>query len=222
MANESIERFLRAEGRGLDVPRESELTLDAGREELGRDAHRLEIRSFDDLRSLRLVVPEVREDSVREAIAADDEAAWQESFRLADAGRTDCACHERTETESSIAPQRGGAARSVEAAYRGLRRRRHPSLARLVGAEIKNRVTSDSLVVKAVYGWTDRLMVAKVIDLIAFKYKDVTIAHNATLSLAPAVNIFYCGDLRIHVGGRLRIKGSYIKVNCLSAQGNLA
>jgi hypothetical protein len=51
---------------------------------------------------------------------------------------------------------------------------------------------------------------------------DVEIGKNATLTLGPAEKGLYCGELRIHVGGKLVVKGSGVKVRCLAAHGNLS
>lgn len=219
MANDTIERFLRAEGPDLEVSRDKQLTIDPDRAEFAEQLHRLEARDFEDLQALSLIPPELDERRVRAAIAADDDDTWQTALRITEAAVASCGCKPRPEQDHRVRD----AAADLHANYSALRRRRHHALADVVSKALSSPVAWDSLIVKAVYGWIDRLTTVQIIDsyLIVALYKDITIGHNATLTLISTVNGLWANHFRIYTGGELKINSSFIKIVCKSFQGDL-
>ncbi len=219
MANDTIERFLRAEGPDLEVSRDEQLTIDPDRAEFAEQLHRLEARDFEDLQALSLIPPELDERRVRAAIAADDDDTWQTALRITEAAVASCVCKPRPEQDHRVRD----AAADLHTNYSALRRRRHHALADVASKALSTPVAWDSNIVKAVYGWMARLATVQIIhsSLLAFHVKDVTIWHNATLTLAPSINGLWANHLRIYTGGQLKVTSSWIKIKCNSFQGDL-
>ena len=213
----SLERFLSAEAASIEVPGDEEIVVDPGEQRFGSHAHKLEVRSFEDLQVLHLIPQGINERSVREAIAKDDEVAFDSARRSLERGTDPCDC---TAEQDPDVPPKLKLGADLRGIYVGLRKSQHPHTAKLVSETTGTPVAWDSPVAKSVYGWVSQLA-WKQIDLVALLFKDIEIGKNSTLTLTPTTKVLWASDIRIHLGGKLKVTSSYIKIKCATVQGNL-
>lgn len=216
----SISELSRVDGEDIVVNRGQEVVLAPDREEYVRYFHEVEVRSFTDLQALHFIPEGLDEAKIRTAITKDDaEGLALARTQLQIPAAAPCGCH-GGHAESATVPQRSYAA-NLRSAYTAIRRAYHPYLAEVLSEHYGRQILWDDLLPKNVRGWTVQLERMTFLKPIALKLKDITIQQNATLSLTSSTSKLWANDIRIHVGGKLNVNSSYIKIRCHSVQGNL-
>lgn len=211
----SVAQALKRPGGDLRVKEKSEITI-------GPDAdgaewfHRIRIESFQDLQRMSFVPEGLDERRAMEAVARDNEAAFEMASRSSASDEAPCGC----DGERADAPSREVS--PLRARYARLRSSLNPQLARALSEVYRREVQWDDPIAIHAYRWIDRWVVDKGFSLGAFVLRDIVVAKNSTLNIAPQTQIVLANDIRIHTGGKIRTLGSYMKIRCASIQGNLA
>lgn len=222
MGERAVEEVFRAPRVDLSVEDETEVVLDAENERLSEARKLVEIRTFADLQQLSLIPDWLDEHRFSEAFARDDEEARQlaREYVASSPNRSECGCPQEAQVDVPFKQVYGRAFRD---AYVGIRKSHSPHLAEYMSeASGSSYEAGDLQVTRAsgVYGAITKAM-SPIMHYI-WALNDVEIGKNATLTLGPAEKGLYCGGLKIHVGGKLVVKGSGVKIRCLSAHGNLS
>lgn len=179
---------------------------------------RVRLTSFKDLQSMSMIPQGLDEKKVIDAIARDNDAAFEAAQRAPADGARGCGC-EGSETEAASGNSKPGA--TLRARYSGLRRSFHPHLAKLLTEVYRREVSWDHILATQVYRLVDRLTVAKAVDLGSILMKDIVVQKNSTLNVAASSQLLWANNIRIHTGGKIVTPGSYLKIQCVSIQGNL-
>ena len=177
----------------------------------------VEIESFDDLRKLHLVAPNLDGKRVREAIRSDDARALELARQQAGSNFDACTC-EGAPGSSAASPYHA----RLRAAYGGIRKRQHQDLAAILSEIYRKTVDWDSPEAVSTWSWIEKLSLAGRISIKVLFAADIIVGHNATMMIAAATKHRTANNIKIHTGGRIVVAGSYIKVLCNSAVGNLA
>lgn len=220
MSERAVDEVLRAPRDDLRVEDETEIVLDSQNERLSAARRLVEIRTFADLQQLSLIPDWLDEHRVAEALARDDEEARQlaREYVASSPNRSECDCAHEARAEVPFKHVYG---RALRDAYIGIRKSHSPHLAEYMSEASKSSYQAGDLQVSRVSGYDYAVKWAPIMHYI-WALNDVEIGKNATLTLGPAEKGLYCGELRIHVGGKLVVKGSGVKIRCLSAHGNLS
>lgn len=215
---ESVQDALKAPREDLTVEEGMEVRLEPENQGLVRGRHVVEVRTFEDLQGLSLVPERLSERDVSEAIKLDDEEA--RTVAREQLARNHAACVHAPMVE---APPKLAYRSELNRVYTGVRKSYNPHLAEVMSGVATTPYAFHDLHVAVTRGWYTAvtLNAAMLKAYVVWLFKDVTIGKNATLTLGAKEKVLHCGDLRIHVGGKLLISGSGVKVRCLSAQGNL-
>ncbi|MDH5823585.1 hypothetical protein QFW77_11365 [Luteimonas sp. RD2P54] len=220
----SVDQALKQRREDLTIKDKGEVLV--GPEgEYARFFQRVRVSSFKDLQRMSFVPEGLDEKKAMDAIARDNDAAFEAALRAPDEGDPDCGCDcdGRHDAETPASRPAGRAAISpLRARYSRLRRNFHPQLARALTEVYRRDVQWDHMVATHVHRWIDRLVVAKEFDLGSILFRDIVVGKNSTFNVAASTQILWANDIRIHVGGKIRTLGSYMKVKCASIQGNLA
>jgi hypothetical protein len=220
MSETVLEEVLQAPRQDLIVEDGSEVRLEPANERVAHARHLIEIGSFRDLRTLSLIPEWLDERTARDAIAADDEEGLALAREYLQRAEPSCSCHGGPEPAPETPLKLSHRAR-LRRAYVGIRKSHHPHLARRMSEAGPSRYAFDDLHPAIVHGWLSRVSSIVAFPAPIWLWKDVKIGTNATLTLAPGEHYLGCGDLRIHVGGKLVIPGSGAKIKCHTARGNL-
>jgi hypothetical protein len=222
MNTSQLEELLTRDRVDLDVGDEREVSLDEENRELADARHVVEIRSFQDLQALELVPSGLDEQTVRDAILADDDEARPLAHAYLTQAERSCACN--SETDSYVErPLKLTFRTSLRSAYIGIRKTYNPNLAKVMSNQAQAPYAFDDLQVAMVRGWVSRQWEKGVIVKPIWLLQNVTIGRSATLIIGRTENSAYlsCQDLRIHIGGKILIVGSGAKIKCVTAQGNI-
>jgi hypothetical protein len=221
MKKQTLEEVLDAPREDLLVEDQTEVVLEPENELVSRARHAVEVRAFEDLQALHLVPEWLSERTLQEAIARDDDEARSLARGYMTDRRTPCDC-DGGEVASDLRPFKLTYRSEYRRAYVGIRKAYHPNLAALMTDGGRGAYDASDIHVSMVHGWYSRFHDVGAIVTALWFLADVEIGKGATLALGPAEKGLYCGDLRIHVGGKLLIKGSGAKIRCASARGNLS
>lgn len=219
MAPVPVDEIFAQPRESISLRPDETLDLDPSNERVRGFYHEAEIRSFADLQTLDLIPRRLDENRVREAINADDDEVLAAAMRRAGNGDRDCGC----------SSEDGGTTRSSKLAYSddlrsmysAMRRRYNPRLARILTENTGVFHNYDDIAPAVVTHWSKNWWSTPAMLLQLWLFMDVEVGANSTLVLGKSAKGLYCGDLRIHVGGRLVVKGSAVKIRCASATGNI-
>lgn len=179
--------------------------------------HKIDVKSFEDLKTLSVLPKGLDETKARRAITADDQLT-----------RTNAARIVRTEKAASWLPENTNVGNrnahdiATRRAFEGMRRSTNRNLAKLLSDCHRTTIPADSQIATSAY-----LTILNVRWIIAHDYllaflNDITIEHNATMNIAQGTNSLRGHDLRIHTGGKMVINVSNINIRLNSAEGNIA
>lgn len=212
----SIRKVLQQQAHNIVIPQSQEVNVGPD-EEYGQLFHRVQLRTFDDLQALSLVPEGLNEDNVRQAMALDDAEALNQARNHLHTTLRTCSCQGGQTGQSSWKYHFRSDLRTT---YNGIRRTYHLHLSQLLSDHYQKTVEWDSLLAMSVWGWTKHVtdFAPSVLVLLA---ADITINRDATMNLSTTAKVLLANDIRIHVGGRLIINSSFIKIRCASAQGDL-
>lgn len=216
----SVDQVLKQRREDLVIKEKGEITIGPD----GDYAHcfqRVRVASFKDLQRMSFIPEGLDEKKAMDAIARDNEAAFEAALRTPAGDDGECGCEGGAE-ETASRPVRHGAITPLRARYSRLRRSFNPQLARVLSETYRRDVQWDHAITTHVYRWIDRLVVAKEFDLGSILFRDIVVHKNSTLNVAPSTQILWANGIRIHVGGKIRALGSYMKIKCASIEGNLA
>ncbi len=199
----SVKEVLTREPRDLEVPENTEMLLSPYEREHSEYFVRVELKSFEDLKTLGFVPRGLSEEKVRHAISMDDEEARNLADKLLDTqARQRCSCeNHQPQTSRSYGSD-------LRRLYTSTRNRYHPSLAKLLAEHLSARVEWDSPLPGIIRRWilfTD-------ISLVSALFRDITINRGATLSVDKSARSLMAGTIWIHRTGRLVSQGSYLKI----------
>jgi hypothetical protein len=211
-----VSELFQRERRDLIIPRSQEITLSPEQAEFRPFFHLVEIRTFSDLQVLSLVPQGLAEDLVRTAIAADDDESWAFANSVLQAHGQQCRCVGAAGS-AQLAPKRSFR-REVAAVQRAVRKAHNSHLAQVMSTVQRTRFRPDDMHPAIVHRWVSHLEVAQALSIVVALASDLVIQHNATLHVSGATTALYAANIRIHVGGKLRIHGSYKKI---VASGNV-
>jgi len=217
MANESAlpepisaERAARLERRDLRVPDGQSRTVGPFDEETRDTFSVVAIESFDDLRLLGFVHPELDVPAAVAAIRADNlqhRTFVEETMRTAAAtghGASDggCGC--------------GGGCGGAGAPRLA---RSHTNLIDLLQplADVELRPTHP--MVSHTRSYVSRFAAGALKYVGMFNLFNITVGDGATLTMSPSVSLLWANDITIGSEGRLRFAGSGVKVKCLTLNG---
>jgi hypothetical protein len=222
MSENSVEEALRAQREDLHVEPDTEIVLGPENEQLSAARKVVEVRTFADLQLLGYIPESLEEGRVAEALARDDEHARELAREYVLRGRSPCSCGDGDDARQE-APLKHSYGRAYRDTYIGIQKSHAPNLARYMSDASGSSYQPGDLQVARVRGWDTALKrVGPPVMHFIWALKDVEIGKNATLTLGAGENGLYCGELRIHVGGRLVVNGSGVKIRCLAARGNLS
>lgn len=216
----SIDEFLRQKGENFAVPRGQEVRVDPDDDRFASSTYRLEVRSFEDLEKMSMVPTGLPQKEVMEALAKDDAESLDLAHRLLEtrAKSGPCSCQATTGEQ---APRKLTYRSELRIEYNGIRKSHNVHLARLLTNVHRRQVAWDSLLAAHTHGHFARLTEEPSIAVVVWLGFDLVIMHNATLHIQPSVSQIKFNNINIHVGGRLNVLGSYLKIKCESIQGNI-
>jgi hypothetical protein len=219
---ETVETFLNARREELVVPDGANVLVDPRDEQYQRYVHNVRITGYNDLQALRFVPEHLRETEVRVAIAADDRATLEvarQSF-----GTPSRPCGHRSGGVPSGEEQGTTTGVSLRSTYARLRPSYHPNLADLVSSAGGSPSHFSDLDVAVIHKRIMTLLPKSGIETMSVLglCMNVVIGKNSTLTLGPSVKGLHGHDLKIHVGGKLIVKGAGVKLVFHSAQGNVS
>lgn len=215
-----IIEVLQQRGDDIVIPKSKVVNVGPEEKEFAQFFHRVEVRSFDDLQELSLISKGLDEKRVQKAIADDDGEALSIAREYVK-GRAK-ACDFESGQNMEATPLKLSYRSSLRTTFNGIRKSHNIHLSRLLSDLHGEEVESHSLIAAITHGWFKRLLFLKVIPILVFLPKDITIMHNATLNLSPSTNLLWANDIRIHIGGKLKINSSYVKIRCASVKGNIS
>jgi hypothetical protein len=195
----------------LDTSEDEELVLSPEQPEHHQYLARARLDGYRDLQALGLVPRNMPEQSVREAIASDD----QDAMRLAQdmllrrrAAQPAAICNcEQSESHPTTSSFR----RDLKQTYREIRRDYHPALANALSEHYRVEFSWDSALAGSINGWVHRIYRPEVTIEFAF-FRDITIRRGSTLSLRNDSTVLLARNIRIHREGRLRHRGGYLRI----------
>lgn len=200
----------------------------SGKIEIGPDGEyakhyqRVRLTSFKDLQRMSLIPEGLDEKKTMEAIARDDDSAFEVVQRMPSTGKTGCDCHDGDgdHAATSTLPRHSSGA-MLRAQYSDLRATFNQHLARVLADVYRRDVQWDYAIASHVYRWVDRLVVAVAFDIGTIMIRDITVQKNSTLNIAASTQLVWANNIRIHTGGKIKTTGSYMKIKCASIEGNL-
>jgi hypothetical protein len=166
---------------------------------------RIRLQAFDDLQVLGLVPRGLRQEAIRTAIAADDEAVQrlaEERVRRGDAAAP-CGCSQSGGRSLSFSA-------SLRASYQALRRDYNPALARVLSNHYGTELAWDSHLAISVRGWTSRFSKEALVTVALFR--DIQIGRNARLDVEASSVELLARNIRIHRSGTLSHHGGYLRI----------
>jgi hypothetical protein len=220
MKKQALKEILAEPREDLVVDDQTEVVLE-GEDELAARARRIvEIEALEDMQALRLVPEWLSERELQEAIVLDDEEARSLARGQMSAQPAPCGCDE--EVAADMRPAKLTHRSEFQRAYVGIRKAYNPNLAKLMTEAGRSTYDPSDIQVAMVRGWYSRVQDIGIVMFPIWLFEDVVIGVGATLTLGPKEKGLHCGDLRIHVGGKLLIQGSGAKIYCIgSAQGDV-
>jgi hypothetical protein len=229
MKDNTIRKLFESPRRDLVVPEDQEWHVDQRDERFSGMLHRVRVCTYEDLQTLHFIPVRLRETDVREAMAHDDGEALAAARSHLQTGSMVCSCG----MGAGVAHASGPVAyrRSLRTTYNAIRKFYNPALARVYSEAMGTKEAWDSLAVAIVAGWVKKVPPSLTLasappppklihPLLVMFGKEIEINKNATLYTGP-VNYLNAIALKIHVGGKMKIQSSGIKIWCKSAQGNL-
>jgi len=214
-----IGKVLELEGGDIAIPRPEVVNVGPEEEAYAQYFHCVEIRSFGDLQALTLVPEGLDEEAVRQAMAEDDAEALSAARHYLQT-HTKAGVYSCGEPEDGI-PLKFSYRSDLRTTYDAIRKTQNPHLSRLLSDLYEKEVAWDSLVPAHIRGWIYKLSLVGSIPLVVSKIKDITIMHNATLNMTASVKLVLANDIRIYMGGVLKLNSSYTKIQCASIQGDI-
>jgi hypothetical protein len=203
----SASEALHREVVGLEVEDDEELELSPARRGHEKYFARIRLESFEDLQVLGLVPRRLKQQQVLDAIAEDDEQAFNlgsERMRKGQAAvAAPCNCHGDAHSAPTFAEELRDSVRHVRQSY-------NPALARVLSNHFGVEFRWDSMLAKSVRGWVRRYHPG--IDIIAHLFEDITIGKNAKLVLTQASTSLLARAIRIHQTGKLVHSGGYLRI----------
>lgn len=203
----SSEEALRREVADIVVHEDEETVLTPKRREFARHFARVRLRRFSDLQALGLVPRQIEEQTVRSAIAADDEDALRLAKELVvrrPQAVSSCDCH------SQAAAGAVRFDRDLKSHYLQVRQSYHPALAKQLSGHYGTTFSFDSVFAATVRQWTRRLEARAVIEVSLVQ--DITIGRGATLVLSDDTSVLLARSIRIHRSGKLIHRGGFLRV----------
>jgi hypothetical protein len=221
VSRQSLDELMAEPREGLRIEDEDEVLLGPDTEWARRARQVVEVKTFEDLQQLDLVPRWLDQRAMREAVARDDEEASGVARAQMVATRPPCGCEGDGAVDPDLRPAKLTQRSEYRRSFVGARKAFHPHLAALMTESSDIRFYPSDLVVAMTWGWFTRLVSVRVLPFPIWLFETVEIGRNSTLALSPAEKGLYCGDLKIHLGGKLVVQGSGAKIRCLSAQGKL-
>lgn len=217
----SIRDVLQQKNDSIVIPKSKEVNVGVEEKEFSRFFHHVEVKSFNDLQELSLIPKGLDETIVQKAIADDEEEALSIAREYLKEGKAKgCGCENDQNRE--IAPLKLSYRAVLRTTFNGIRKTHNVHLSRVLSDFYEKEIERDSLLPAITHGWVKRWLTFKLIPILIFFPKDITILNNATLNLSSSTDMLWANDIRIHVGGKLKINSSYIKIKCASVKGNIS
>lgn len=210
----SIEEALGKPREDLFVARDQSVTIGPDRREYSKYFHNVNIKTFNDLKSLHLIPEKLEENKVRESIKLDEEEALKVARLRMEVIISDLVTQPRYDTQ-------------LKKVYSSIRKGLNTNLARLIsdtyesGTPFESRKMSPILLDKQFNNLINIEERMKRLHGQIATIKDITISNNAKLSVDPNVDTLFAKNIRIHQGGKLIIRGSFLKIVCDSMEGNI-
>lgn len=198
----SAERAVRQQGHDVRVPDSQSRTIGPSDEETNELFRVVAIRTFDDLRLLGFVHPQLDQPGVLAAIRADNQQhralIGSISHRMSDG----CGC--------------GGGC----GAHDGPRiQRAHSNLINVLQPLVNDELWPLHPAVLHTRSYISRFVAGTFKYIGMFTLNDITVGDNATLTMSPSVSLLHANDITIGKQGRLRFAGSGVKVKCRTLNG---
>jgi len=200
----SAKEALRRDLKTLEVPAGADVMFSPYEPEFADYFAQVEVKIFDDLKTLGFVPRGLKEESVRRAIADDDEEAYkiaQTRLYNSPSGHG-CECQ----------PQKSsGPVSKLREQYASARQSFNPALARVLSDHLKTRIEWDNPIAGIVHKWVRHIEFAERAVNVAI-LNDITINRGATLRVDASTRSLLAGSIYIHQTGRLIFNGGYLKI----------
>lgn len=179
------------------------------------------LTSFKDLQRMSLIPEGLDEKKTLDALARDNDAAFEVVQRMPSSGKARCDCAGGGDHSAASTTQKHSAGTMLRAQYGDLRATFNPHLARALADVYRRDVQWDYAIASHVYRWVDRLIAMTEFDIGTIMIRDITVQKNSTLNIAASTQLVWANNIRIHTGGKIKTSGSYMKIKCASIEGNL-
>jgi hypothetical protein len=203
----SAKEALRQNLRALEVPAGADVLFSPYEREFAGYFARVEVKNFDDLKTLGFVPRGLVEDKVRCVVVVSNRAAYKVAHTMLSNDPVrghGCDCQQ---------PQTAKAPRSdLRQRYESARKRFNPALSRLLSEHLQARVDWDSPVAGIVKRWTQYVDLAQRAAISIALLSDITINRGAILRVDQSTKALLVGTIWIHRTGRLVYDGGYIKI----------
>lgn len=215
----TVKEFLQKSSKDITVPELTEIDIDPKDGEFSDLFHQVRIQSFQDLQDLDIIPAQLDEKNIRQALAEDDERCLQMAQKLFENQANTPTCNGRS-TRNIIKYNYRFGLRSI---YDRIRKRQNFSLSDLLSKHYGRKVEWDSLVPLhlrlCIVGLNNISKMAMPVNIV--KTHDIDVGSKGGLNLGDSQKMLVAKDIRIHKGGKIKIKTPYIYIKCQSIQGDI-